>query len=132
MSKKLGFNVAVQQEEARLRELHPTPEDIPGCMKMFDDFLLCHVIASQVKSLYRYGQMSECSNKLEDFKFCMSSKSMHPEEKREAWIRRRAEWWAQRRLAQSSEDVWEVRTEPLKNFPPSYPRADIHKSGTID
>ena len=68
------------------------------------------VIASQMKSLYRYGQMAECQNKLEDFKYCMSSKSMHPQEKYEAWIRRRAEWWARRRMTKSSEEVWEIRT----------------------
>jgi hypothetical protein len=39
----------------------------------------------------------------------MSVKGLHPEEKREAWIRRRAEWWAHRRLTRSSEDVWEMR-----------------------
>lgn len=36
-------------------------------------------------------------------------KVMHPEERREAWIRRRAEWWANRRLGRSSEDVWDIR-----------------------
>lgn len=60
--------------------------------------------------MYRYGQMAECSAKMEDFKFCMMSKSMHPEERRDAWIRRRAEWWAQRRVTRSSEDVREIRT----------------------
>ena len=124
----LDFETAVKQEEAYLRKVHPTPEDVPGCVKMFDDFLLCNgecanvasgcnakrlghaVVASQVKSLYRYGQMAECTHKLEDFKHCMSSKSMHPQEKYDAWIRRRAEWWARRRMSKSSEDVWEVRT----------------------
>lgn len=47
---------------------------------------------------------------MEDFKYCMSNKSMHPEEKREAWIRRRAEWWAHRRVTKSSEEIWAVRT----------------------
>ena len=32
----------VKQEEARLHNLHPTTNDVPGCMKLFDDFLLCH------------------------------------------------------------------------------------------
>ncbi|KAJ2994494.1 hypothetical protein NUW54_g7540 [Trametes sanguinea] len=32
----------VRQEEEYLRKVHPTPEDIPGCMKLFDDFLLCN------------------------------------------------------------------------------------------
>ena len=68
------------------------------------------VISSQARSLYRYGEMATCSPKLEDFKFCMSLKGMHPEEKRDVWIRRRAEWWARRRAHKSSEDVWDVRT----------------------
>ena len=68
------------------------------------------VISAQVKSLYRFGQMSECAQKMEDFKFCMTSKSLHPEARRDAWIRRHAEWWARRRMTRSSEDVWEMRT----------------------
>lgn len=67
------------------------------------------VVNSQMKSLYRYGHMAECGQKLEDLKFCMSNKSLHPEEKYEAWIRRRAEWWAKRRMTRSSEDVWKIR-----------------------
>ena len=38
----LDFETAVKQEEAYLRKVHPTPDDIPGCVKMFDDFLLCN------------------------------------------------------------------------------------------
>ena len=32
----------VKQEEAYLRKVHPTLEEVPGCMKLFDDFLLCN------------------------------------------------------------------------------------------
>lgn len=126
-SSPLDFETAVKQEEAYLRKVHPTPEDIPGCVKLLDSFLLCNgtsyslrleivmliksaVVASQARSLYRYGQMAECGQKFEDFKYCMSNKAMHPQEKYEAWIRRRAEWWAHRRMSKSSEDVWEIRT----------------------
>lgn len=38
----VDFKTAVQQEEAYLRAVHPTSEDIPKCMTLFDDFLLCH------------------------------------------------------------------------------------------
>ena len=122
------FNTVVEEETARLKLLHPTPEDIPGCLKLFDDFLMCNgartsakgwnelhwlmrfvALGSQLRSLYRYGGMASCSRKLEDFKFCMSLKALSAEDKREAWIRRRAEWWATRRLSKSSEDVWDVR-----------------------
>ena len=37
----MNFKVAVEQEEARLRLLHPTPSDIPGCLSTFDDYLAC-------------------------------------------------------------------------------------------
>jgi hypothetical protein len=39
----------------------------------------------------------------------MSLKFMDPEKKYDAWIERRALWWAKRRVGKSSEDVWEVR-----------------------
>ncbi|RPD63245.1 hypothetical protein L227DRAFT_651483 [Lentinus tigrinus ALCF2SS1-6] len=122
----------IKQEEEYLRKVHPTPADVPGCMKLFDDFLLCNVMSSQFKSLYRYGEMATCSPKLEEFKFCMSLKGMHPEEKRDVWIHRRAEWWARRRMHKSSEDIWDVRTEPLENFPPRKLDPTIQTPRTID
>ncbi|KAF8228031.1 hypothetical protein L208DRAFT_1404572 [Tricholoma matsutake] len=117
MSEKLNFDTVVRQEEAYLRILHPTPDDIPGCISLFDTYLSCNVIRSQVKAIYRHGGRPVCGPKLEDFKFCVSTKSMHPEERRDAWIRRRAEWWANRRMDRSSEDVWDIREEPLTSFP---------------
>ncbi|KAF4596216.1 hypothetical protein EYR40_008100 [Pleurotus pulmonarius] len=126
------FQNAVKREEEYLRRVHPTPEDIPGCMNLFDVYLSCNAIRTQVKSLYRYGQMSSCGDKLEDFKFCLTMKMMHPEEKRDAWIRRRAEWWAKRRMTKSSEDVWDIRSEPLKNYPPPLPAEDAQvETGVI-
>ncbi|KII92115.1 hypothetical protein PLICRDRAFT_36901 [Plicaturopsis crispa FD-325 SS-3] len=128
----VDFQTAVRQEEQRLRAVHPTPEDIPGCITLFDDFLLCNVLGVQLKSLYRFGHTSVCAPKMEDFKFCMSIKSLHPEEKRDAWIRRRAEWWAQRRLSKSSEDVWDIRTEPITNYPSGiHNSANDGKGGTF-
>ncbi|ETW80347.1 hypothetical protein HETIRDRAFT_115725 [Heterobasidion irregulare TC 32-1] len=113
-----AFRAVVQQEEARLQKEFPTPEDIPTCMTLFDEFLRCNVVGSQFKSLYRYGEMAKCTPKMDEFKYCMSIKSLHPEEKRAEWIRHRAEYWARKRLTMSSENVWEVRTEPLQNYPP--------------
>jgi hypothetical protein len=53
---------------------------------------------------------------MDDFKFCLTLKALHPEEQREAWIRRRAEWWANRRLSKSSEDVWDIRECVFRYF----------------
>ena len=38
----VDFETAVQQEEAYLRKVHPTSDDIPSCMKLFDNFLQCN------------------------------------------------------------------------------------------
>ncbi|KAN0109311.1 Protein of unknown function (DUF3128) domain containing protein [Russula decolorans] len=118
------FKAVVSQEEARLGQLHPTPEDTPSCMSVFDDFLLCNILGTQLKSIYRFGEMAHCSAKWNEFKFCMSIKGLHPEQRRDAWIRRRAEWWARRRLGLSSENVWEMRVEPLRDYPPPLPPQD--------
>ena len=42
MLSKLDFNVVVRQEEAYLRLVHPTPDDIPGCLSLFDTYLSCN------------------------------------------------------------------------------------------
>jgi len=115
------FNAVIFQEEVRLRQLHPTPDDIPTCMSVFDTFLSCNILGNQLKSIYRFGEMAHCSTKWSEFKFCMSIKGLHPEQRRDAWIRHRAQWWARRRLGSSSENVWEKRTEPLRDYPPPLP-----------
>ncbi|GAA5889222.1 hypothetical protein JCM6882_000679 [Rhodosporidiobolus microsporus] len=84
---------------------------MPSCLTLFDNFLLCYSLASQIKSVYRHGAPRDCTPKFEDFKFCMSVKGLSEEKKEEVWVRRRAEWWAERRLGKSSEDVWDARTD---------------------
>ncbi|KAF8483180.1 hypothetical protein JB92DRAFT_2763111 [Gautieria morchelliformis] len=114
----LDFETTFKQEVAYLSAVHPKPEDIPSCLSLLDDFFRCNVLGSQLRTIYRYGHAAQCRPKFDDFKFCMSLKTLSAEEKRLEWIRRRAEWWAERRLTRSSEDVWDMRTEPLQNFPP--------------
>ncbi|KAH9829263.1 uncharacterized protein C8Q71DRAFT_851811 [Rhodofomes roseus] len=59
----------------------------------------------QLTSLCRYGHLSVCGLKLAEFKSFMSLKGLHPEECRNVWILRRAEWQVRRRMEKSSEDV---------------------------
>lgn len=42
MTSKLDFDAAVEQETAYLKKIHPTPEDLPSCMQLFDTFLSCN------------------------------------------------------------------------------------------
>lgn len=67
-------------------------------------------VKGQVKAIYRYGGMADCSQKMQDVRFCMSLKMLGPEERREAWLMHRARWWAERRTNGSSEDVWDMRS----------------------
>ncbi|KAL0574302.1 hypothetical protein V5O48_007660 [Marasmius crinis-equi] len=110
------FESIVQEELAYLRLVHPTVEETPTCMNLFDTYLSCHAIRTQLKSYYRYGTSPThspfpCAEKLEDWKFCLNLKWVEtPEERRDKRLRRRAEWWARRRVeGKCSEDVWGVR-----------------------
>ena len=38
----VDFKAAVKQEEEYSRKVHPTAEDIPGCMSLLDSFLMCN------------------------------------------------------------------------------------------
>ncbi|KAK0430865.1 hypothetical protein EV421DRAFT_1721090 [Armillaria borealis] len=110
MSTGVNFATAVKQEAAYLRLVHPTPDDIPSCFRLMELAMGCHGIRSQVKSWYQHGESSRCAHKHDDFKFCLSMKWMESGQRYDAWINRRAEWWAKRRLDKSSEDVWAMRT----------------------
>jgi hypothetical protein len=65
----------------------------------------------QGRAIYRTGSIDACERQSDDFTWCWQtmSKLSEPERKREAWVRRRAEWWTSRRLSESSEDIWDVR-----------------------
>lgn len=99
---------------------------LPSCMALFDRYLSCYcehlpslntslsdyleALRSQFFSLYRNGHASlDCSAKWDDFKFCLSARTLSDDRKREAWVRRRAEWWAGRRQEGSSEAIWEAK-----------------------
>jgi hypothetical protein len=47
------FEETVKQEEARLRIVHPTAEEIPGCMSLLDDFLSCNSTCLAQSSMTR-------------------------------------------------------------------------------
>jgi hypothetical protein len=152
---KEEFDKAVEQEAAYLRRVHPTLDDIPTCINLLDDFLLCSSmylfsrwflrhsylicpseIRNSVRDVYRYGERRDCNPKWDDYKFCLTLKFKEDDDRYEGWIKRRATWWAKRRLDKSSEDVWAMRkcvpclagltltnwlvaySEPLQNYPP--------------
>ena len=43
----VDLETAIKQEEDYLRKVHPTTDDVPGCMTLFDEFLKCHSMLSE-------------------------------------------------------------------------------------
>ncbi|GHJ87371.1 hypothetical protein NliqN6_3773 [Naganishia liquefaciens] len=112
------YDEALADELKYQEQLYPSMDDVPSCMTLFDEFLMCYALGPQIRQVYRFGTPQPCTRRFEDFKYCMSLKGEPEDERRRLWVRRRAEWWAGRRVGASSEDVWNVRREPLVGFPP--------------
>ncbi|CAG7850990.1 SubName: Full=Uncharacterized protein {ECO:0000313/EMBL:CCA75939.1} [Serendipita indica DSM 11827] len=104
----LNYDQIVKQEFDHLSKVHPQYKDIPTCMSLLGLYLSCNGFKNHMRSIYRDGEMA---------KFCMKMKFKTEEERREAWLLHRAKWWATRRTTGSSEDVWDIRTKPLDNYP---------------
>ncbi|SCV71618.1 BQ2448_3206 [Microbotryum intermedium] len=88
---------------------------MPSCIKLFDQYLSCYSLNSQIRSLYRHGTVKDCSPQFQEFKFCLSLKAQTNEERDAIWVQRRSEMWARRRMERNSEDVWEVRKNAYDN-----------------
>lgn len=72
-------------------------------------------LVPQFRAVYRYGSFDDCTRKLDDFKFCLTLKGIDQAQKREAYIERKARAMARRRMpgGNTSEEVWEMRTDPI-------------------
>lgn len=85
-----------------------------SCRSAFDYAFFCQSFGGQFLNVYRYGTLRSCSEHWSDFWFCMRTNS-YPSEERERMIADRYRKKAIKyRTGPSSEDVWELRTKPLK------------------
>ncbi|EGX93429.1 hypothetical protein CCM_04803 [Cordyceps militaris CM01] len=91
------------------------PTDM-SCRQAFDAAWGCNSVGGQWNAVYRYGEMRSCTEKWDDFWFCMRHKSSSGPVKEEL-IRthyrnkEHAKYYAPGRA--SSEDVWEARTHKV-------------------
>ena len=58
----VDLQTAVRQEEEYLRKVHPTTDDIPGCMSLLDGFLLCHGAYPAISSFFRLTRLVQSSD----------------------------------------------------------------------
>ncbi|KAI9230231.1 MAG: hypothetical protein DHS80DRAFT_29015 [Piptocephalis tieghemiana] len=84
----------------------------------FDELAFCFSLGRQARHLYRYGVRGDCSSVFAHFRFCLSLKTKSAEEARDAMVAK--EWERARKAASgpSSQDVWSIRSQPPKDFPP--------------
>ena len=92
--------------------LYPTTM---SCRQAFDNAFYCQSMGGQFNNVYRYGGIKDCSEHWGAFWFCMRNKSYGDDEK----ARRIQDLYRSRavkyKVGPSSEDVWEVRKEPLQD-----------------
>lgn len=89
--------------------------DTMSCRSAFDYAFFCQSLGGQWVNIYRYGELRSCSEHWNNFWLCMKTKA-YPDEERKELIRDHYRKKAIKyKTGPSSEDVWEVRTEPLKD-----------------
>lgn len=85
------------------------------CAQCFDLAYYCSSMAGQFNNIYRYGGLRSCSEQWAQWRFCMRTKAMSEDTRKlkiREWNQRRA---AQYKMGKSSEDVWNVRKEPVED-----------------
>lgn len=91
------------------------PTDM-SCRQAFDAAWGCNSVGGQWNAVYRYGEMRSCTERWDDFWFCMRHKSASGPVKEDlirAHYRNKehAKYYAPGRA--SSEDVWEARVQKV-------------------
>ncbi|KAF2488494.1 hypothetical protein BU16DRAFT_427512, partial [Lophium mytilinum] len=95
----------------------PSPDSLypstMSCSAAFDSAFYCQSLGGKFNDIYRYGELRSCSEHWASFWFCMRSKSLGAEERARKVQEHYREKAARVKAGRSSEDVWEVRGEPV-------------------
>ncbi|KAK8165226.1 hypothetical protein IWX90DRAFT_428314 [Phyllosticta citrichinensis] len=88
-----------------------------SCRDAFDYAFHCQSLGGQLTNWYRFGTLRSCSDRWDDFWFCMRTRGYGAEERAREITAHFAEKEKRYKKAPSSEDVWEQRRlgEELKN-----------------
>jgi hypothetical protein len=89
--------------------------DTMSCRSAFDYAFFCQSFGGQWVNVYRYGELRSCSEHWENFWLCMKARGIKDDATSKEMIRNHYRKKAVKyKTGPSSEDVWEVRMEPLK------------------
>jgi hypothetical protein len=86
-----------------------------SCRSAFDYAFFCQSFGGQFVNIYRYGGFRKCSNHWEDFWICMRTRQWPENERKEAIREHYRKKAVKYKQGPSSEDVWSVRTEPVRD-----------------
>lgn len=86
-----------------------------SCRSAFDYALFCQSLGGQFVNVYRYGTFRSCSNHWQDFWLCMRTRQWEKEDREKAIADHYRKKAIKYKQGPSSEDVWEMRTEPVKD-----------------
>ncbi|CRG83204.1 hypothetical protein PISL3812_00554 [Talaromyces islandicus] len=89
--------------------------DHMSCRSAFDYAFFCQSFGGQWVNVYRYGNLRSCSEHWENFWLCMKARGYSDESRRETIRDHYRKKAVKYKTGPSSEDVWEVRTEPVQN-----------------
>jgi len=85
-----------------------------SCRQAFDYAFFCQSLGGQWVNVYRYGELRSCSEHWGNFWLCMRSRSYKKEDKerliRDHYRKKAIKY----KTGPSSEDVWELRREPIE------------------
>lgn len=87
-----------------------------SCRQAFDQAFYCQSLGGKFNDIYRYGELRSCSDNWSSFWFCMRVRGLGDNERQES-IRdfyEKREYRIKQERGGSSEDVWDMRTEPVK------------------
>ncbi|KAG4302436.1 hypothetical protein PCANB_001269 [Pneumocystis canis] len=79
----------------------------------FDHFFMCYTLKNLFINYYRYGQRPECASKWKELVWCIKTKSQEKEEEQRMLREKKKEKFKGKK---NSEEIWTLRTEPLKTL----------------
>ncbi|KAF7595159.1 hypothetical protein BBP40_007126 [Aspergillus hancockii] len=89
--------------------------DTMSCRSAFDYAFFCQSFGGQFVNVYRYGELRSCSEHWDNFWLCMKTRTWSDGARKKAigdHYRKKA---IKYKTGPSSEDVWDLRTEPVRN-----------------
>lgn len=113
VSKMDGRNFDEKIAERAL-DLKQIPEYPCALQYYFDDMIMCFTPLMQLRYYYRFGDIKPCSQALQDWLWCLTTRSMRePVEEQRRLRQRRIDQWRRLYQGPNSEQVWQIREVPF-------------------